>query len=107
MAPVTTITPPHEGQWFEHALAWEPDPEHGDRPARCMVVHSAAGGHDTAIPQVCYRRVDDYSGHRPSSVDIDLFDQIVRRWLSPEETELAEQQARFRHSPPFPDGLPY
>ncbi|GAA2863435.1 hypothetical protein ABT362_45945 [Nonomuraea rubra] len=86
--------PPEKGKWFEHALEWESDPEHGERPARCMITQIAETV-SSALPQVCYRRVDDPGGYRPSSIDIDLFPHILHRWLTPEECELAQKQARF------------
>ncbi|MFC6530392.1 hypothetical protein [Nonomuraea rubra] len=39
--------------------------------------------------------MDDPGGYRPSSIDIDLFPHILHRWLTPEECELAQKQARF------------
>ncbi|UBU16288.1 hypothetical protein [Nonomuraea gerenzanensis] len=88
-------TSPEKGRWFEHALEWESDSEHGDRPARCLITQ-ISGTTASALPQVCYRRVDDPGGYRPSSIDIDLFPHILRRWLTPEETDRAEREARFR-----------
>jgi hypothetical protein len=89
-----TSTPPEKGKWFEHALEWESSPEHGDRPARCLITQITQTV-SSALPQVCYRRVDDPGGYRPSSIDIDLFHHILRRWLTPEESVLAQGQARF------------
>ncbi|GAA4972145.1 hypothetical protein HD597_007128 [Nonomuraea thailandensis] len=95
---------PERGKWFEHALEWESDPEHGERPARCLVTRIAETV-SSALPQVCYRRVDDPGGHRPSSIDIDLFDHILRRWLTAEEAELAGRQARFLRNGHLPSDL--
>ncbi|MGR6921917.1 hypothetical protein ACU635_47380 [[Actinomadura] parvosata] len=88
-------TTPEPGKWFEHALEWESDPEGGDRPARCLITRSAPTS-TGAYPQVSYRRVDDPGGYGPSSIDEDLFPRILRRWLTPEESEQAEREARFR-----------
>ncbi len=52
----------------------------------------------TLLPQVCYRRIDDHENNHPSSIDIDLFHHLIRRWLTPEESEQADQQAKFRQS---------
>jgi hypothetical protein len=95
MSPVNASTPPDHGDWFEHALEWETDPDHGTRPARCMITHIAEPG-ATTLPQVCYRRIDDPGESLPSSIDIDLFHCLIKRWLTPEETRQAEEQARFR-----------
>ncbi|MFD0478431.1 hypothetical protein ACFQ0B_67305 [Nonomuraea thailandensis] len=49
--------------------------------------------------------MDDPGGHRPSSIDIDLFDHILRRWLTAEEAELAGRQARFLRNGHLPSDL--
>jgi hypothetical protein len=92
---VTESVAPEQGSWFEHALEWERVPDVGDRPARCMITRLADPG-ETALPQVFYRRIDDLGEERASSIDADLFGDIVRRWLTPEESEEAAGQALFR-----------
>ena len=86
---------PKPGLWFEHALEWEVGPQHGSRPARYMVIRIAESG-AAALPQVLYRRVDDSGESQPDRIDADLFEDIVLRWLTPEESEQADKQAQFR-----------
>ncbi|GAA2406764.1 hypothetical protein GCM10010404_76080 [Nonomuraea africana] len=86
---------PKQGMWFEHALEHEIDPQHGFRPARCVIT-DIADPRATALPQVLYRRIDDLGEGSPNSIDVDLFGDIVLRWLTAEECAQAERQARFR-----------
>jgi hypothetical protein len=50
----------------------------------------------TALPQVLYRRIDAPRESPASSIDVDLFGDIVLRWLTPEESEQAAQKGRSR-----------
>jgi hypothetical protein len=83
---------PEQGRWFEHALERERD---GGRPARCVILRIADAGR-TALPQVLYRRIDAPRESPASSIDVDLFGDIVLRWLTPEESEQAARQRRRR-----------
>ncbi|MGW4469989.1 hypothetical protein ACWENQ_09970 [Nonomuraea sp. NPDC004354] len=85
---------PQQGMWFEHALEYEMDPQNGIRPARCVVTCIAEPG-VTVLPQVLWRRLDDSDEDSLSSIDTDLFDDVVLRWLTPEECALAVMEARF------------
>ncbi|MFE0155675.1 hypothetical protein ACFWY5_51675 [Nonomuraea sp. NPDC059007] len=80
---------PQPGMWFEHALNSQ-----NDRPALYMITKIADPG-PTALPQVHYQRLGATSDDRAESIDADLFDDIVLRWLTPEEAVRAEIHARY------------
>ncbi|MFI6293885.1 hypothetical protein ACIBEJ_20015 [Nonomuraea sp. NPDC050790] len=80
---------PQPGMWFEHALNYQ-----NDRPALYVITHIADPG-PTALPQVHYQRLGATPQDLEESIDADLFDDIVLRWLTPEEAARAEIHAHY------------
>ncbi|MBB5075658.1 hypothetical protein [Nonomuraea endophytica] len=80
---------PQPGMWFEHALNSQ-----NDLPARYVITQIADPG-PTALPQVHYQRLGAAPDDIDESIDADLFDDIVLRWLTPEEAARAKIEAEY------------
>ncbi|MFI6503631.1 hypothetical protein [Nonomuraea typhae] len=87
---MTQRVTPLPGMWFEHALHVPQD----DSPAWYVIIEPPHPT-STAFLQIHYRHLRSAPGSLPESIDADLFDDIVLRWLTPEESAQAQTRASF------------